>query len=515
MRGHQKLVKFRELLYRQFFRRKDAIFELIDALSTSAKHCNSVVQLSKSPFFTRQYPSITDAITDGLEVADWSAIQKLAWKFCRSDVKVPYHRFLLDCTPNARPHAKTVADRSIVHYPNPAPGNKPICAGHQYSVATYLPPGNSDERQRWCVPLCAKRVPSHEKGHEFGMKQLSDIIGNLGLENETCVSIGDTAYGTEACHQSVVQTNNHVHIVRLKSNRNVFELFNKQPTGRKGRKKIYGEKMSLNNPATFLPYAQYMTMQHTSKKGKQLTISLKAWDNMTFRSSRQFDAYKYPFRLIQAIVTDSTGKAIFKHPLWLAVFGDKRMQISLPECFSNYMDRYDIEHYFRFGKQRLLMNAFQSSDVEHEENWWQLCTLAYVQLFLSKDFAQGMPEPWERYLPQFKHKAMLQLSSASHVQRGFAKVLETIGTPAQPPIPRGNPLGRKLGQCPSKRPENPVIFKKNFAKKKKAVISSGLKNQTVLTKPQNIDAVLKQLNLMIGNLDISMQEFCDFALDSS
>jgi len=90
------------------------------------------------------------------------------------------------------------------------------------------------------------------------------------------------------------------------------------------------------------------------------------------------------------------------------------------------VDRYDIEHYFRFGKQRLLMDAFQSHETDHEERWWQLCTLAYVQLFLCKEFAQAMPEPWEHYLPQFKHHALLKLTSTPFVQRSFAKVLQPL-----------------------------------------------------------------------------------------
>ncbi len=34
--------------------------------------------------------------------------------------------------------------------------------------------------------------------------------------------------------------------------------------------------------------------------------------------------------------------------------------------------RYDMEHLFRFGKQKLLMTAYSTPDVEHEENWFKL-----------------------------------------------------------------------------------------------------------------------------------------------
>jgi hypothetical protein len=45
----------------------------------------------------------------------------------------------------------------------------------------------------------------------------------------------------------------------------------------------------------------------------------------------------------------------------------------------------DIEHLFRFGKQRLLMSEFQTPDLQHEENWIRLVMLSYVQLWPAKE----------------------------------------------------------------------------------------------------------------------------------
>ena len=229
----------------------------MDANSASNGIANSVVQLSKSPFFNREYPSITDAIRNGLNKEQWSAVQKIMWDFGRSETK-HYHRFVLDCTPNDRLYAKTLTDRSIVHKPNPAPGNKPICAGHEYSVAAYLPTGNSAERQRWVVPVSTERVPSEKKGHEFGMTQLAKVIDNLGIEDEMCVSIGDCAYSTPFCHEAVAAKKNRVHIAKLRCTRNVFEVY-QGDQHHKGRKKRYGQKMSLSKPKTHLPHDDEIT----------------------------------------------------------------------------------------------------------------------------------------------------------------------------------------------------------------------------------------------------------------
>jgi len=252
-----------------------------------------------------------------------------------------------------------------------------------------------------------------------------------------------------------------------------------------------------------------------SRRGKRLFYTIKAWDSLAFRGSQTFKAENFPFRLIQVTVCDEKQKRVFKRPMWLVVFGKQRHELSLKACFDNYRDRYDIEHYFRFGKQRLLMDSFQSSETEHDEDWWKLCALSYFQLFLGKEFAAATPETWERYLPEFKNQDIAKLVSASFAQRGFDKVLQSIGTPAQKPVPRGNPLGRKLGQQPEKRLASPINFKKNKATSEGKAISSGKERTEQNPLPQNIDDALKILTKMLDEIGVSMEDFCRAALNSS
>ena len=67
----EKLQQFRQELYDLFIKRPDAIFNLLDALSGDGHQYNSVVELSQSPHFEREYSSITDAITHGLSDVDF------------------------------------------------------------------------------------------------------------------------------------------------------------------------------------------------------------------------------------------------------------------------------------------------------------------------------------------------------------------------------------------------------------------------------------------------------------
>ena len=65
------LKKLREIIYHAFPIRRDANMNLLDALSSYGHRCTSVVELSESPHFERQYSSITDGIADGLHAARW------------------------------------------------------------------------------------------------------------------------------------------------------------------------------------------------------------------------------------------------------------------------------------------------------------------------------------------------------------------------------------------------------------------------------------------------------------
>ena len=133
-----QLKQFRSALYALFPKRRDAIMNLLDAVSSFGHRSRSVVELSEATCFERQYSSITDAIADGLSHVNWQAVMKLVYKTVTSSQDKSVNRFLVDCTCQPRPYAHKLADRTVTHAPNPAPGNKPICVGHQYSVVTLL-----------------------------------------------------------------------------------------------------------------------------------------------------------------------------------------------------------------------------------------------------------------------------------------------------------------------------------------------------------------------------------------
>ena len=525
-----KLQEFRRELYELLFRRRDAIMNLLDALTSEGRKCDSIVQLSNASCFQRQYSSVTDAIADGLPYAQWKQIRQLVYKQISanrngnkdrdSESNKKPHRFIIDCTPNPRPHAKTLADRHITHMPNPAPGNKPICVGHQYSVLALVTDEAIAREKHWLIPLSAKRVESHKKGNEVGMQQIIDSIDELGLKEELTISIGDTLYGTEECRKTANGQDNLVHIFRLNSKRNLFVIPTslQQNPSQKGRKQEFGTKMNLGDLKLHPACQHTAEVEHKGSKGKKYTVTIKCWDNMLLRGSRKFRSSQHPLNLIQITLTDEEGNAIYKKPLWLGIFGKKRHDITLIDAYQYYSSRYDIEHFFRFGKNNLLMDAYQTSDVVHEEQWWQLCMLAYTQLYLAKETSESLPEPWERYLPAYQNSESKPqvIASPSQTQRGFAKLLSTIGTPAKDCVARGRAPGRTLGEIQTKRESLPIIFKtKKIPEQVVKDIVSGCKEIDQLSNPQKIDDLVNFVQSILEKFHLTPLEFSKMLMNSS
>jgi hypothetical protein len=160
------------------------------------------------------------------------------------------------------------------------------------------------------------------------------------------------------------------------------------------------------------------------------------------------------------------------------------------------------------------MDKFQTSDVNHEECWWKLCTLAYIQLYLAKELAPSLPEPWERYLLNYKPgtKTEKSITSPSQTQRGFAKVLEHVGTPARPCVARGRPRGRMVGERQPTRADNPVIFKSKQALEDN---NSNSEKTAKNSETEKIATLIKLVQTKLKSCELSMHEFAEKLLNSS
>ena len=221
----------------------------------------------------------------------------------------------------------------------------------------------------------------------------------------------------------------------------------------------YGTPFNMKDPTTWGEPDTSEIVPLTFRNGRDCQANIETWHDMLIRGKHDIPMHEHPFTLMRITVKDSNGEAVFKRSLWLIVIGKRRLEISPYDAYQAYRQRYDIEHFFRFGKNKLLMNSYQTPDVGHEENWWEIVGLAYAQLYISAPLAQSHPRPWERYLPEVKEQKTGVLPSPSMVLRDMPAIIREIGTPARLPKPRGISHGRMKGQSPGKRNRFPLIIK--------------------------------------------------------
>src|SRR5947207_1034714 len=161
-------------------------------------------------------------------------------------------------------------------------------------------------------------------------------------------------------------------------------------------------RFSLGDASTWPAADTHTLTQHISRRGKRYRVEIQTWNNCLMHGQRKPEVLPmqdYPFTLLRIRFYDQAGQAAFGRPLWLIVVGQRRQELNDFEIYHAYARRYDLEHFFRFGKQHLLLRDFQTPETEREESWWQLVHIAYAQLWLARDLVVALPRPWERNLP--------------------------------------------------------------------------------------------------------------------
>lgn len=457
---------FREQLYNQFEHRADSAMDLLDALCSN-DHTSSVVELSLNPLFRREYSAIYKAIgenfTGSLSEGDEEQSQEQTSKLIEliaQVMPVPKQRsfflFGIDGTPYPRLHSPTLEDRAMIYQPSLIKGNKPITIGHNYSMLTGLPE-RRDEDAPWTIPMDIRRVPSDENSTTIGQLQLKAVLNHPQTPwfNELCVLDADSAYGHKTFLAPLGEYENLVTVVRVRSNRVFYQspIPSTEPA-QKGHPTWYGKRFDLKNEQTWHPANEIAHTSFKTRRQRTLEVTISAWHNMLMRGGKGLPMHKCPFTLLRIETMDESGKLVFR-PMWLIVIGERRHELSLEQSYQAYQQRFDLEHSFRFKKQNLLLTAFETSDVEREQQWVQFVMLAYVQLWAAHVLAVALPRPWERYLSTNPSARI----SPSKVQQDWNRIISQLGTPAAEVKPRGKSSGRQLGQTQTPRPRFPVIKK--------------------------------------------------------
>lgn len=400
--------------------------------------------------------------------------------FCK-----PFKKFWLlntDITSIFRLHSPTLPQRRHVYKANnKVKGNRPVDIGYELSTVglSCRRPLYGLSEPAWNPPLSMRMVPWGENKNSFTARQVNDLLDNkdLPLGDELTVNALDSNYCSPEYIVDTHAQENLVNIIRMPSNRNVWKQLSKEEVAQKrlnnkknrGANSVYGAQYKLKEVDSWeLPPDIQTCFGIRLNNGKNVLVSMKVWENMMIRTQRGKSMKDKPFRLVQIRLLDAkTQKPLFKRCMWLCVWGARRMELTAEEIYWAYRNRYDIEHFFRFGKQRLLLDKYQTPEEEHLENWMEVVNMAYWLLFVGKDEAEHVCRKWQQYDKNHKNRVKYeQTVTPSQVQNQMVDII--LGFEQEPFLPKVQikGKGRQAGQTLPKRKEYPILKKKK--KKKKA-----------------------------------------------
>lgn len=431
MRIFSDLSHFRKQAYELLGNGRDSLSDLMDAVLTN-RSLSSFVELSLSPLFRRSWSSLYKV----LERSRPSA--KSLMKLYAQHLPEPTagRRLVLagDHTAWPRPQALTLKERTHEHHPQGNLDGHPVCLGQGYSSLVCVPETGGS----WVLPLLHERITSFETPLKKAAAQLRQVCDAV---DQRPISLWDSEYG---CGRFVNLTADIAcdKLMRLRPNR---VLYGPPPAYKgQGRPPKHGDKFTLKDRSTWLEADEQQSL-HDDKLG---ALRLRQWSGLHFRQSAD-----HPMTLILVERLDEQGN-LKQKPLWLVWVGEALPP--LKTLWQLYLQRFCIEHWYRFIKQRLHWCLPHLGTSEQTEAWSTLMPLMSWQLWLARPEAPDQPLPWQKPLAK---------QTPGRVANAFAAIVARIGSPATSPKPRGKSSGWPTGTPRTPRPRFPTI-KRTYSKPK-------------------------------------------------
>jgi len=428
------LIEFRRALcHSAFTARRDALFELLDALLLKGP-VPSFPMLSLSLFCRRKWSSMYQAIEDGQIDLDWLRLF-LTQQVPGQGIQV----FALDGTAWPRPEARTAPDRQYVYHPGRAVNGGTVVIGYPYSLLAWIP----SRSQSWALSIDTERVPSTQTDLEVGVEQ----VKRLGQARQSLLEVldivaADAKYGNHKFFRPLMGQHCGV-VAAMRANRVLYRPPTPEEQKPRGRKRKHGKRFAFKEPETWGEPDEFVQLED-ERWGK---VELRRWNGL-----HEKPAADTPLDVVQARVHLEKDKP--PKPFWIGWQSPPvippQVQVTATVLWKAYQHRWPIEPNIRFRKQHLMWTVPQFQMPEAGDRWSVLVGLAVWILYQACGAVADHPFPWQ--------KCQTQLTPA-RVQQGMGELFCKIGSPTRPPQTRGKSPGWPKGKVRSRRLRHPVVKK--------------------------------------------------------
>lgn len=435
------LTDFRQQVCALFENQHDALFEIMDAVIQTFA-ARSYAELSLAPAFTRKWPSLYSALSDGS--IDVEGLRKL----CLNQVPRTQERlhFAIDVMAVRRMNSPTLKDRVFCHGAKREVSGTGIIIGLPYSILAYVEqPGTS-----WAPSLHTARVKPDQSAVDVAVTQASWIAEQLPGETSPEIAF-DGGYGNLKFFRAIRGVRTFA-TARMRNDRVLYQIPQAPPESEKkpGRSPKYGPAFRFADPQTW-PTPDEVYEFEDAKHGR---VRLELWADLRFRAKNK------EIVDISAVVRSQIHLERDKPPAphWYGVHNGTTEETTLARIYECITHRWPIEPANRFRKERLYAELPKVRQAEASDLWLQLLQVIEWELYLWRPAASDAHLPWQKPL------APEQLTPG-RVIRSLSENLERVGTPVLPVLPRGKSPG-----WPSGRPRTaPATYPLESKKRKKAL----------------------------------------------
>ena len=433
------LCDFRADLYGCLAQRRDALFELQDALLSSGPVV-SPAHLSLEAVHRRGWGSLYAALARG--GIDAEALRAL---LARHSLVAEPLIYAVDVSVWPRCDAEASPDRGYYDHPSRHSAGQPSVAGWAYQWVAQL----GLTRDSWTMPIDVRRVHPTQNATGIAFAQITALVARLPATAPVPLFVFDAGYDSLQVARELGATRAAI-LVRLRRGRCFYT--DPAPYPGVGRPRRHGRKFVCADPATWLE----PTAVHAEVDGQYGAVRVRAWAGLHARPgqdrARPLRAAKpvVPGTLILVEVSRLPGRTRKPQVLWLWWHGPEAPDLAV--VWRAYVRRFDLEHTFRFIKQVLNWTTPRVRQPAQADRWTWLVLAAYTQLRLARSVVREQRLPWERAPAN-------GTLTPYRVRRAFSQLLPVLGTPAKPPQPCGRSPGRPLGHRSGPAPRFPALKK--------------------------------------------------------
>lgn len=444
------------------------------------------VEVSASPFCHYHYSNLSKILRD------WRVSEMDFRRFIRPFIPRPrmtsgglhYYALTHDVTKMLKAHSPCLKDRQFVPTSNNViASNRALGVGYPVSALHLGAEGG------WCPPLTLQRLGPQDDINAVAVEQIVSLLQDktLPFGQDLCLLRADTSYGKAIFLAPLYDLDDLVLIVRLRAGMKVWaKAPDADPTG--GARRIFGDKFYLTETSQWKTYRKkgvpYQVWQeslceqppdeHLEKPAilanhRNVILDIRRWNDLLIRTKEGASMKDKPLDVLRVQVFDAQSRqAIFERPLFVAVSGKRKNQLDSALVQEQYRERYDVEPYYRFIKNKLLMDKLQTPLAEHLDPWLRMVQITSWLLFTARrEIGQVSCPIWQKYLP--KNKAAQEHShqplTIAQTQRAAHLLFCTFNPTPFLPLKCKKGKGRQQGQTFPQRTRFKIV-KKSIRKSK-------------------------------------------------